>query len=654
MNALLPTITRLFLSVAGISCEASILVLIILAAQLLLGRRLAGRWRNALWLLVLLRLLLPALPASPFSVYRATPPAVVISAMQDETTPAPGSTSLAPLPTANSWKTGSSSLLVRAIQLGAVAWLIGGAALALATTGSNWQFDRRLRRASQPADDKITQLARESASELGIRRSFSVLETGLVDSPALFGLLHPRLLLPAGLASGLSYQELRLILLHELAHLRRGDLYHHGLLSVLQVVHWFNPLLWFAFGRMRDDREIAADALVLSGERARLKTSYGHMLLKLIEESPVSTPAVQLVGILENPRQLRQRLERIRRATPNGNGWSRPGLAVICLLGVLFLTRAYGDARTMVIEAKATDQPWGGWGYSSPVQDSPAVAPEPEEFSLETNSPSPRVFSGKVESSGSMEGFEIGLVSLVGVHWVNPGAYQWQPVERDGTFSLTDSHYLEAPKAIVVRGPGIPWTFLRYNFGPDESATDIVLRPAPARTIRLTVGGPDGKDLPHASFELFPAHAEYDDQGRALRRQRLGEFSGGEATFVQIAAPAGEVAVFAHHAGYAGYYHVIDTRQADRFHFVLQQAGSMKISVVDGNGQPKAGIPVRWINPAAPLSISGSATNAQGSLSQGDLTPGTFVLNVAGFAPRQIKVLENSETEAIFREGIDP
>jgi hypothetical protein len=139
-----------------------------------------------------------------------------------------------------------------------------------------------------------------------------------------------------------------------------------------------------------------------------------------------------------------------------------------------------------------------------------------------------------------------------------------------------------------------------------------------------------------------------------LRRQRLGLFASGDATSVQVPVSLGEIAVFAHHAGYASYYQVIDTRDAERFRFVLQEPGSMRISVLDMGGQPKAGVAVWWVNRAAPLSISQTSTNGEGLVQQGDLTPGTFILRVGGFAPREIQVAENEETETIFREGIDP
>jgi len=55
--------------------------------------------------------------------------------------------------------------------------------------------------------------------------------------------------------------------LHELAHLKRWDLPLGCLVSLLQVLHWFNPILWYGFRRMRADREQACDAMALNRSR---------------------------------------------------------------------------------------------------------------------------------------------------------------------------------------------------------------------------------------------------------------------------------------------------------------------------------------------------------------------------------------------------
>ena len=98
------------------------------------------------------------------------------------------------------------------------------------------------------------------------------------------GLFQPTLLLPVHVRDKFDPTELRLIFLHELAHLKRGDVIAQGLIALLQILHWFNPILWFAFRRMRIDREPATDALVLSHTGEDEKERYGLMLTQMLPE----------------------------------------------------------------------------------------------------------------------------------------------------------------------------------------------------------------------------------------------------------------------------------------------------------------------------------------------------------------------------------
>src|SRR5258705_7189729 len=82
--------------------------------------------------------------------------------------------------------------------------------------------------------------------------------------------------LPLGISERFSARELHHIFLHELAHIKRFDLEVNWLAAILQLVHWFNPVLWFAFARMRADREVATDALALSRAEQTENAPYGE------------------------------------------------------------------------------------------------------------------------------------------------------------------------------------------------------------------------------------------------------------------------------------------------------------------------------------------------------------------------------------------
>jgi hypothetical protein len=164
-------------------------------------------------------------------------------------------------------------------------------------------------------------------------------ETRELSGPALLGLLKPVLLLPEGLVEKLSSRELRHVFLHELAHLRRADSLQNGLLLILQALHWFNPVIWYAFRRLRADRELAADALALSHLPPTEFRDYGRTILRLVEFPADKSPTAGLVGILENPDQLADRIESIARHS-KGTERARWGWVPVLALGVIGLTEA--------------------------------------------------------------------------------------------------------------------------------------------------------------------------------------------------------------------------------------------------------------------------------------------------------------------------
>ena len=83
------------------------------------------------------------------------------------------------------------------------------------------------------------------------------------QSPAVCGLFRPVVLLPRALADQLPPAQLRAVLLHELFHLRRGDVWGNCLQALVQILYWWHPLLWLANARIRRVREEAVDDAVM-------------------------------------------------------------------------------------------------------------------------------------------------------------------------------------------------------------------------------------------------------------------------------------------------------------------------------------------------------------------------------------------------------
>lgn len=86
-----------------------------------------------------------------------------------------------------------------------------------------------------------------------------------VAGPLALGFIRPRIVIPCDFNERYTEAERALVIAHELAHIRGGDLFVNALAVILQIVFWFNPLLHWAASRMRFDQELACDARVLRG-----------------------------------------------------------------------------------------------------------------------------------------------------------------------------------------------------------------------------------------------------------------------------------------------------------------------------------------------------------------------------------------------------
>ncbi len=337
------------------SGEASVLILLVLAAQWLCGPRLKPRWRYALWLLVLLRLALPWTVPSPASLFNVLK--IPAAAPQVRAEPPPVETKNVPIADAPRVATVAPS---PGINWLAWLWATGALLLTSCAVISQHKFRRRVRRLRPLTDGSPLSLLEDCKALLGVSTPVSLIETEAINSPTLFGFVRPRLLLPTGLVSTFTREELRHVFLHELAHIKRHDILTGWVALGLQIVHWFNPLVWLAFYRLRADRELACDALALSYARTGENESYGLTIVKLLEGfgQPIWRPG--LAGILENKQQMKERISMIAKFHKTDRGLA---LAVLLLaaLALVTLTDAQNQTQPQPAKIGELDTSTGVW-----------------------------------------------------------------------------------------------------------------------------------------------------------------------------------------------------------------------------------------------------------------------------------------------------
>lgn len=404
------------------SWQAAVLVGIVLGVQAVIGRRLTAFWRHALWWVVVVRLLVPAVGESRYSVFApfvssgpAEPPTAEVAADFTEgfssvrregrsataresepgaTTagesprggPSPSASwtsSVAPLAPIDGHRLGSQVSIGEAgsvaprgsdpgarggderggidpVSVAGWIWIAGVCALSLRVVVQNVRFSVRLRSFGFPAGTRVRALFDECRDRMRVRGRVRLIRCSWLPSPAVYGLWRPVLLLPSRLEDEFSPEALRHVFLHELAHLRRRDLVANVVVEVAGILHWFNPAVWLARVRMRHDRELAADALALAAVSEGEARAYGRTILRVLEGWEKPAGPWTTVGILGDPRQIEGRVRAIAAFRRPGPG-SRFGGLVLAGLMVVAMTDKADDDRGASGPSVLLEARWVGW-----------------------------------------------------------------------------------------------------------------------------------------------------------------------------------------------------------------------------------------------------------------------------------------------------
>jgi beta-lactamase regulating signal transducer with metallopeptidase domain len=266
-----------------------------------------------LWLIVLVRFLLPALPQSPTSLFNLANLSkfgTVARAEIGQPSTRPETTkpiepvdarSTAPRaavvvePTSS---VGSSTKTSRIASIALAVWFLGFLGVSGQIALSFVALRRLLRRCRPLTDERILALLNACRIELSIRRPVALHVAGCDAAPALAGIVFPRILISQKTLDSLTSDELRWLLLHELTHARRWDLLVLRLWDLACAIHWFNPLAWWAASNARLAAELGCDEALLGKSAATERARYGEAILNMAESLIDARPIRGAVGFL--------------------------------------------------------------------------------------------------------------------------------------------------------------------------------------------------------------------------------------------------------------------------------------------------------------------------------------------------------------------
>lgn len=193
----------------------------------------------------------PSVTSSQVTVSHGPPAATISIAAPPKMSPAP-------------WPQRLTAACERYLPWMVGGWFLGMMALSLRLLAGWMQVQRIRRRLVQPAADGLEGLLADLSGRLRLHRRVKLLISVAAQVPMTIGWLRPVILLPASALTGLTPDQLRAIVAHELAHIRRYDYLVNILQSVVETLLFYHPAVWWVSHRIRAEREHCCDDVAVS------------------------------------------------------------------------------------------------------------------------------------------------------------------------------------------------------------------------------------------------------------------------------------------------------------------------------------------------------------------------------------------------------
>lgn len=340
-------------------------LIVVIGIGLVLRRKLAPSFQALLFTIVLIRLLMPFSVGSPFSLHQPIDTWFALKSDVQVDRPVLGiggiqvpdwrpfidraaelddikRTKMRPAVIDMSWE----KILWMAMLFTLVSISIG---LLLRGVLAHVRFAWQLRSCRELNQQSLIDMLLHECDSLSVGRRPKVREVPPLTAPAVFGLFRPTICLPQDFLATLSNEELRWVVRHELAHIRRRDIPVMTLASIACSFHWFNPIVWLIVSRLRVVIEAAADQLAVAKLSKRDAAAYGSLLLRLAGNNidARSIPSLGLISFASG-KHLKMRVKLLTH-NDNSDGSTKRVLiaSLVALVALVSLTDGKEAAERM-------------------------------------------------------------------------------------------------------------------------------------------------------------------------------------------------------------------------------------------------------------------------------------------------------------------
>ncbi len=387
-------LAKIFLSIVNISFAGTIAAILLLIIKRILRNKLNPAWHYYIWLLLVIRLIVPVFPQSSLSLFNFTGKIqqeltgkiftneILIANNSPDNATATENKEIYPSGNELDWEghknntsygasegidysefsnntninnnTDSTSLnkapgqgvaqlsgTADIIGILSLIWFLGVIGFLTYACILNIHINYEIKKCPSFADTvepRVVYIFEKCKDYLAINRHITPLMCDNFGSPCLFGLIKPKLLVPSVMVENMAEKHLKHIFLHELMHLKRKDMALNTVLIILKAVYWFNPLFWYCFSKIHIDCEVSCDESVMLRLNDTEWIEYGKTILETSRYYSHIKPSYSVVGMVNKKSDTQRRILKAINFKKPSSMLISLAIGVTLLVGIVMLT----------------------------------------------------------------------------------------------------------------------------------------------------------------------------------------------------------------------------------------------------------------------------------------------------------------------------
>lgn len=316
-------LANLLVFIFNLSITGTVIAIVIFIVKKITGQFFSPRWHYIIWFLLLAKLLVPFTVSSNVSLFNIIKPSDNLKFISYQES-ASGSFNKS-FDIINQYTLEDKSNAIKDTkqdnpiihnsfdwsEIAACIWLAGVLIMLFAAIFSYRRTFMRTTKASFEQQECIFSLLRECTNNNRIIKKINIRLSHYHTSPFIIGAFKPNLIIPDNIINTMDEQNLKIILIHEMMHLKHHDHIIRIICYFVQALHWFNPVIWVSLRLMSRDCEIACDTAVLRSSNIEMRKDYAMLLLKTAQMSSTRRSIVHLAAFSES--NLKKRIINIAR-----------------------------------------------------------------------------------------------------------------------------------------------------------------------------------------------------------------------------------------------------------------------------------------------------------------------------------------------------